>query len=584
MHVRNRTDAAWGDVVARPPEVSEESTNRRAGFWIRFAATFVDASILYIGVLVATRIAGWAGAYLPFELTMVLGGVFYSVLLLGWKGRTLGKALCGVTVCSRTSEPIGFPRAAAREVLGKLVSTAGLLLGFLWVAVSRQKTAWHDRLCGTITVQKARCLHRARVALAMVLVGLALGAGTYIYELVHAYRLVCSMASHGSAAAAFTRRAPSALADVTSLGLQEKVSIREWIDQIGRTPIEYAVAKAAVHQVVIFGEIHERREALRFLNELIPVLYHRAGVRCLAMEVCLAEDGATINHLVTASHFDRDLAMTIARHQPFGLWGWKGYWDVFETVWRLNQTIPDDAQKFRVIGLDRRMDMPSLAMLGFEDNAAQDCPFWEKLRIFRALHSMPRILVRDSFMAAQVEREIIEKGQRGIVWVGRNHSYIGCPGPGPIGNLSRMGFILHQRHGDKVFQIRLHDMDIPVTLVDRTYAGPDPMMAEFLESVMRMRDNKPVGFDVAPSPLAMLRDPGSFEFHLQPQLGFVDVAAGYVFLAPWRGLGACEWLDGYISPQMFVRNKPFYQAFGRRAGVDVHDAQDANELFANMDD
>jgi uncharacterized RDD family membrane protein YckC len=565
-----------GDATARLAKVSEKPANNDAGFWIRFAATAIDAIILYTSVLIASRLAVMAGVYLPFELTMVLAGVCYSVLLLAWKGRTLGKALCGVTVRAQTSEAIGFRRALARETLSKVVSTAGLFMGFIWIAISPRKRAWHDRLAGTIVVRDARVTRRARITLATVLVIVALGAGLYVHELVQAYRLVRSMASPAGAAAVYTLRAPSALTNVTGIGRDEQISIAEWIDRNGRTPMEYAVAKASEHQVVIFGEVHERREALRFLNELIPVLHHRAGVRCVAMEVCLAEDNATIERLVTDSDFDRDLARTIARHQPFALWGWKGYWNVLETVWRLNQTVSDGDEKFRVIGLDRRMDMPSVAMLGFEDNAAKDCPPWEKLRIFRALRTIPLVLVRDAFMAAQVDKEIIEKGQRGIVWVGRNHSYTGWAGPGPAGNLQRMGFLLHQRHGDRVFQIRLHGMDIPMALVDRTYEGPDPMMAEFLESVMQMRENEPVGFDVAASPLAMLRDEGSFEFHFDARLGFVDVAAGYVFLAPWRDLGTCEWLEGYISPEMFVPR--------RRAGVEIHDAQDANELFAHMDD
>ncbi len=318
-----------------------------------------------------------------------------------------------------------------------------------------------------------------------------------------------------------------------------------------------------------------------FLNALIPVLHHRAQVRCVAMEVCLAEDNEAIARLVTASTFDRELALSIARHQPFGLWGWKEYWDVFETVWRLNQTIPAGEKPFRVIGLDRPMDMPSVAMLGFEDNAARDCPPWEKLRIFRALRTIPLVLARDAFMAMQVEREIIATGQRGIVWVGRNHSGLGWPGP--TERLPRMGFLLHQRHGDKVFQIRLHGMDIPTALVDRTYRGADPAMAEFLESIMRLRGHTPVGFDVAPSPLALLRDQGSFEFHSDARVGLVDVAAGYVFLAPWRDLTTCGWLEGYISPAMFVNNKPFYQAFGRRAGRKLHNARDANALFADLE-
>ncbi len=63
---RGATSGGWD---ARPARVPEAPANSFAGFWIRFAATLVDAIILYGGVRVARRIAGWAGVYLPFELT-----------------------------------------------------------------------------------------------------------------------------------------------------------------------------------------------------------------------------------------------------------------------------------------------------------------------------------------------------------------------------------------------------------------------------------------------------------------------------------------------------------------------------------
>ncbi len=59
-------------------------------------------------------------------------------------------------------------------------------------------------------------------------------------------------------------------------------------------------------------------------------------------------------------------------------------------------------------------------------------------------------------------------------------------------------------------------------------------------------------------------------------LAFEHAVTGYVFLAPWRDLKTCEWPEGYISLEMFVSNNPFCQAFGRRAGKEIHDVQDAN--------
>ena len=62
---------------------------------------------------------------------------------------------------------------------------------------------------------------------------------------------------------------------------------------------------------------------------------------------------------------------------------------------------------------------------------------------------------------------------------------------------------------------------------------------------------------------------------------FADVASGYIFLANRSDLKECQWMPGYISREMFVANKPFYQAFARRAGKEVDTADEFNDLFSS---
>ena len=57
-------------------------------------------------------------------------------------------------------------------------------------------------------------------------------------------------------------------------------------------------------------------------------MYHDAGVRCLALEVCTHEDNEIIEQLITASEYDQELALKIARNQPWQSWGGKEYWDI----------------------------------------------------------------------------------------------------------------------------------------------------------------------------------------------------------------------------------------------------------------
>ena len=50
----------------------------------------------------------------------------------------------------------GIWRAILREVLGKLVSTVVILLGFFWIGWDQRKRGWHDYIAGTYAVHKER--------------------------------------------------------------------------------------------------------------------------------------------------------------------------------------------------------------------------------------------------------------------------------------------------------------------------------------------------------------------------------------------------------------------------------------------
>jgi len=187
------------------------------------------------------------------------------------------------------------------------------------------------------------------------------------------------------------------------------------------------------------------------------------------------------------------------------------------------------------------------------------------------------MLLRDAFMAREVEEQILRRGERGLVWVGAAHSSIHCRNPGPAhSGWGRMGYMLRQKHGAQIFQIRVHDADVPVSMSDPAYQGPAPAMSSWLERVMSRLDHAPTGFDTAGSPFEPLRDGGSWDYAFDPDLRFGDVAAGYLYLAPARALNPCEWLAGYVSEEMFVADKPFYVALGRRASKEVRSAVDAD--------
>lgn len=548
------------------------SNNFKAGFWIRFVATWVDLFVVGLIVKSIVTIFYYAGIYIPFELTFGLLFLIYSILLVSWKGCTVGKALCGLTICSQNHKPLGYLKVLLRELIGKLISSFVFFLGFFWIGFGRSKRSWHDYIAQTTVMQKPSLPKKNHLVLWTVFALIAIPIGRKTLEIGSLVLDMRRMTLSSSIQMPYTHRDPSSLIEISSLNEGDYPKFIEWLDINVKDPVEYAVETAAKHQVTIFGEVHQQRDYLLFLNEIIPELYHRAGVTCVAMEVFLSEDNETINRLVTAKNFDHDLVLEIARHQSWGIWGQKEYWDVLETIWKLNQEIPDGQKKMRLIGIDVKFDGPSLGLVTGGDGAKIKAPLWEKLRCFRLFDDILLLIKRDELMARNVEREIIEKGERAIVWVGLMHSYTHYQQPiimkgKLVRKFNRMGLLLHQKYGGRIFQVALHESYF------------NSVMGKFIEPVMKKRGGVLVGFNVLGSPFGDLRNNDSEDYHHYPNLRFADKARGYIYLKPVRELGKCGWLDGYVSRKMFLKNKPYYKAWGQLGEKDANNAEEANKAL-----
>lgn len=546
--------------------------NHPGGFWVRFTAIWIDLFIICVGVKAAIEIFSYFGVYVPLELTILISFLLYSSLLIGWKSRTVGKILCGLTVSSLKGGAIGYLRAFFRETIFKAVSAICLFLGFIWIGFSRRKRGWHDFITGTQVTQKPQAGKNALIAFGIVFVlTVLLFAGEPLNNIRAVYLAGRSMGLSSEIIMPYATRDPSSLVEISSLTEDDYAEFIKWLEQNGKNPVEYAVETASKHQITIFGEVHEQKEYLLFLNEIIPELYYRAGVTCIAMEVCLAEDNEKINRLVTASEFDPELALEIARHQPWGIWGSKEYWDVFETVWRLNQEISDNKKKMRLIGIDMKWDGPSMGLVMGGEGAKIKAPIWEKLRIIRIFDDVLIQIKRDDLMASNVEKEIIKKGERGIVWIGFNHSFTHYQQPiflngKLVRTWNRMAMLLYQKYGDEIFQVAFHQYF-------------DSVMKEFIEKIMEKREHVPVAFDVADSPFGKLRDNRSQDYNSLPGLRFADKICAYIYLKPLKKLNKCQWLEGYVSKEMFVTNKPYYKAWANLVEMQANNVKEANNAL-----
>lgn len=136
-----------------------------ATFGARTMAIVIDSvllKLLYLTLLILAAGRLFAIPYadpadllvaLCFYLVLLPAGFFflsmtYFTIFHAWSGQTIGKMVLGIRVVTDNDMPAGLGAAFLRWC-GYLMSLAPFATGFLWVAVDRDRRAWHDRLART---------------------------------------------------------------------------------------------------------------------------------------------------------------------------------------------------------------------------------------------------------------------------------------------------------------------------------------------------------------------------------------------------------------------------------------------------
>jgi uncharacterized RDD family membrane protein YckC len=148
-----------------PNAVAEQGVP--AGFWIRFAASFIDFVILVVISVVPVLIWLFSGDNLPEEgetvdLPAWTDWIFYvvlfvySIVFIAHWGATPGKRLLNVYVLdAKGRQHVGYVRAIVRA-LASIPSFLLLLIGYIMVAFRQDKRGLHDLIAGTYPTQKVR--------------------------------------------------------------------------------------------------------------------------------------------------------------------------------------------------------------------------------------------------------------------------------------------------------------------------------------------------------------------------------------------------------------------------------------------
>jgi uncharacterized RDD family membrane protein YckC len=134
-----------------------ELAHRRAGFWARFWALFLDGLVMVVPLGILTVIFlvlfGIVGLFIDYLLFTPALSILYFVYFEGGpRGQTPGKSALNIRVVSHANGgPITRSTAFGRQ-LARILSGIPFDLGYLWMLWDSEKQTWHDKLSGTIVV------------------------------------------------------------------------------------------------------------------------------------------------------------------------------------------------------------------------------------------------------------------------------------------------------------------------------------------------------------------------------------------------------------------------------------------------
>lgn len=222
--------------------------------------------------------------------------------------------------------------------------------------------------------------------------------------------------------------------------------LKSYILENHQTPEKYIISKFYDHDIVFVGERHRLRHDVKLIRDLIPLLYEN-GIYDLGIEFANFRQQGKIDSLIFAAEYDEDLARLIQFKQwPF--WGYQDYIDIYKAAWKFNISLPEDARKFRVVGLNALMDWSYIWSEEDRNN--------------------PEIMKKafpdgngDKYMAKVILDEFVAKGDKALIYTGINHAYTRYHQPFQRDGkwkfvTNRMGNVVYNSIGNKCMTIFLH--------------------------------------------------------------------------------------------------------------------------------
>ena len=317
--------------------------------------------------------------------------------------------------------------------------------------------------------------------------------------------------------------------------------IREYLLENFKTPEEYVVEKFDDHDIVFLGEYHRIKHDPELVQALIPLLY-RNGVYNLGLEFACFRDQRLIDALVTGEVYDQALANRVLFDFLYN-WGYQEYADIFKAAWELNSRLPDDARRFRIVGLSPYVDWSYVKTEDDRNNPEV------MAKVFAEGYG-------DEVMAKVILREFVSKGEKAFIYCGIHHAFTRYKQPMYDGKKRgfggfvewRTGNIVYGAIGERAFTICLHQP----WAGDGGYDSPAVYPADgVIDALMKKlgAGYRRVGFDTRGTPFGEI--PGKTNVYRYGYDHFTlgDFCDGYIYQGPLSECKSVTPIKGFINKE-----------------------------------
>jgi len=352
------------------------------------------------------------------------------------------------------------------------------------------------------------------------------------------------------------------------------------------SPQDYVIEKFKDHDVIFIGENHYIKQQVEFIGNLIPKLY-KNGVYNLGTEFLNYEDTELVNKLITDSIYNERLAEKISFKSEWD-WGYKEYLDIYRKAWELNNSLPKNAEKFKIFGIQEVMDFSFVK----KEEDLNNPEIMNK--VFTASSQFEE---SEGYSAYAIRKEVLDKNEKALIHSGIHHAFTSYFQPnfdedkmdfGGRYEKERMGNLIKNKIGNRTATIFLHGPWYSKNGYSEQTLPVDGIL-DSLFSIDKNLKYLPFGVDTKGTPFGDLKGENSVYKYGYPNFTLKDFCDGYIFLVPINVYEPVTLIDNFIKPEQveYIKTQELEYRNLNLSADDLNDTirnwlKQENEKFKNL--